>query len=312
MNFEDLNAFVVVARLKSFSRAALQLRVAQSSLSKRVQRLEGRFGVELLARHGRGVRITEAGAVLLARSEGLVAELQAVERDVSALVSEPSGEVRIALPPLTSYLVSPLIVEQCEKRFPKIRPQLREGTAADTHAWLSRGEIDLGLLYNPEVGSDCEVRPFISEPLFVIGPRVDAGAPPPRPYTIKDLAHLPLMLPRRPHSIRVLIDRLCAGRGIHPNVKYEVDGVNTLKGMIEHGQGVTIFSHFGFKRDIDEGRLSAVPFSTPMMNWKLCIAWPRRDEPFVGMLAVKGIVEQELDALISQGRWPGARRINEL
>ena len=51
MNFEDLNAFVIVAKLRSFSKAAVQLRIAQSSLSKRVQRLEHKFGVELLKRH---------------------------------------------------------------------------------------------------------------------------------------------------------------------------------------------------------------------------------------------------------------------
>ena len=82
MLFEDLNAFVVVAQLRSFSRAAAKLRIAQSSLSKRVQRLEHRFGAALLARHGRGVALTQAGEILLLRAERLIHELDALERDV--------------------------------------------------------------------------------------------------------------------------------------------------------------------------------------------------------------------------------------
>ena len=65
MNFEDLNAFVVVARQRSFSRASTELRVAVSALSKRVQRLEHAMGCELLVRHSKGVSLTSAGGVVL-------------------------------------------------------------------------------------------------------------------------------------------------------------------------------------------------------------------------------------------------------
>jgi LysR family nitrogen assimilation transcriptional regulator len=315
MLFEDLNAFVVVAKFKSFSRAALSLRIAQSSLSKRVQRLEHRFGVTLLQRHGRGVTVTEAGAALVARAERLIVELENVERDVGAVMSEPSGEVRVALPPASSYFLTPLIIEQCEKQFPKIRPKIVEGTAADSHAWLSNRDVDLALMYNPEFGTDFEIQPFLAEPLFAIVPATDfrSGKPIdyPRSYSLKEFARQPLLLPRRPHSIRVLYERLCAGHGIQPEIKYEIDGINALKGMIERGQGVTIFGYAGLKPEIDSGRLKAIPFSTAAMNWKLCLAWPKRDEPFVAMLGLKGIVEKQLEALLRRGFWRGAKRLHD-
>ena len=129
MIFEDLSAFVAVAKLRSFSKAAAQLRIAQSSLSKRVQRLEHKFGVDLLTRHGRGVALTEAGAILIRRGERLIEELEAVERDVCSQMAVPTGEVRIALPPATGHFLAPLIIEQCKSNFPMIRPLIREGTA---------------------------------------------------------------------------------------------------------------------------------------------------------------------------------------
>jgi len=316
MIFEDLNAFVVVAKLRSFSKAAAQLRIAQSSLSKRVQRLEHRFGVELLTRHGRGVALTEAGAILIHRGERLIEELEAVERDVCARMTVPTGEVRIALPPATGHFLAPLIIEQCRRNFPMIGPLIREGTAADIHGWLSAGDVDIALMYDPECGPEFEIEPFLSEPLVLIAPADDArtGKPIryPKSYSIKDLADLPLCMPRRPHSIRVLLERLCARHGVKPRIEYEIDGINSSKGLVENGLGVTIFGYAGLKEEIDSGRLRAIPFSSPLMNRKLCIASPRRDDARSAILNVKTIIEQELGRLLKEGFWQGAKRIHEL
>lgn len=316
MIFEDLNAFVVVAKLRSFSKAAAQLRIAQSSLSKRVQRLEHKFGVELLTRHGRGVALTEAGTILIRRGERLIEELEAVERDVCAQMTVPTGEVRIALPPATGHFLAPLIIEQCKSNFPMIRPLIREGTAADIHAWLSADDVDIALMYSPECGPEFEIEPFLSEPLLLIVPADDARTGKairyPKSYSIKDLADLPLCMPRRPHSIRVLVERLCARHGVRPRIEYEIDGIHSSKGLVEKGLGVTIFGYAGLKEEIDSGRLKAIPFSSPLMNRKLCIVYPRRDDARSAILNVKAIIEQELDRLLKEGFWQGAKRIHEL
>ena len=65
MDFRDLEVFITVGKLQSFSRAAAHLRCAQSALSRRVRRLEHLFGTPLLERHGRDVRLTETGLILL-------------------------------------------------------------------------------------------------------------------------------------------------------------------------------------------------------------------------------------------------------
>lgn len=316
MIFEDLSAFVAVARLRSFSKAAAELRIAQSSLSKRVQRLEHRFGVALLTRHGRGVALTQAGAILVHRAEYLIAELDAVERDVCAQMAVPTGEVRIALPPATGRFLASPIIEQCKSNYPMIRPLIREGTAADIHGWLSGDDVDIALIYNPECGPGFEIEPFLAEPLLLIVPagnvETQMQVPHQKSYSIKDLADLPLCMPRRPHSIRVLVERLCAKHGVKPNIVYEIDGINSFKGMIEKGLGVGIFGYAGLREEIDAGKLRAIPFSSPLMNRKLCIAYPRRDDARAAILNVKTIIEQELGRLLKEGFWQGARRIHEL
>src|SRR5690606_27484743 len=263
MNFEDLNAFIAVAKFRSFSAAAVALRVAQSSLSKRVQRLEHHFGVPLLKRHARGVVLTAPGTILLARAARLVEELDDVEREVRGLLKQAAGTVRLALPPATSPVLAPLIFEQCRAQYPQIRLQLRENTSDMIHHWLSNDEIDLALLYNPEYGANFEIQPLIVEPLFLIAPAIGPGADGPdypEAYALRDLARLPLVLPRRPHSIRVLVERLCAAEGIHPNIEWESDSIRSTKGIVERGLGCTIFSRTWLEAEIRAGSLRAIPF----------------------------------------------------
>ena len=316
MNFEDLSAFVAVAKQRSFLKAAAQLRVAQSSLSKRVQRLERKFGVELLRRHGRGVALTEAGSILAQRAEHLIAELNAVERDVCAQMAVPTGEVRIALPPATGRSLAPLIIQQCKSNFPMIRPMIREGSAADIHGWLSSGDVDIALTYNPECGPEFAIEPFLLEPLYLIGLANDPATGKPisyqKSYSIRDLAHLPLCMPRRPHSIRVLVERLCTRYGVRLRIDYEINGISSSKGMIEKGRAVAIFGYAGFKEEIDSGWLRAIPFSSALMNRKLCIACPRRDDARSAISNIKTIIERELNRLLKEGFWQGARRIQEM
>jgi LysR family nitrogen assimilation transcriptional regulator len=231
-------------------------------------------------------------------------------------MSVPTGEVRIALPPATGHVLAPLIIAQCRSNFPMIKPLIRDGTAADIHGWLSTDDVDIALMYDPECGPEFEIEPFLSEPLLLIAPASDAvtgkAIAYQKSYSIKDLADLPLCMPRRPHSIRVLVERLCAKYGVKPRIEYEINGISSSKGLVEKGIGVAIFGYAGLKEEIDSGRLKAIPFSSPLMNRKLCIAYPRREDDRSAILNVKTIIEHELERLLQEGFWQGARRIHDM
>lgn len=313
MLFEDLQAFIIVAKTSSFSKAALRLRIAQSSLSKRVQRLEHHFGVALLYRHGRGVSLTESGTVLLARAEKLVHEMEDVEHDVRGIMTESVGTVRIAVPPATGPTLAPRVFQQCLADHPRIVPQLRESTSDTIHDWLSSGEVDLALIYNPEQGPDFEVLPLVTEPLFLIAPGIDRATglseSYPENFGIDDLAHLPLILPRSPHSIRVLVERLCAGNGIQPNILYESDSIRSTKGIVELGLGCTVFSKSALNNELADGRLQAIPFTSALLSWTLCLAHTRRDNLSLAVMSVKRIILQQVSELVEEGFWPDGREL---
>lgn len=311
MLFEDLQAFVAVARQGSFSQAAAECGIATSALSKRVQRLEHRVGAALFERRARGVVLTLAGHAFLVRARRLVDEMAELQRDLSGLVQTPSGDVRVALPQRTAGLLAPALVDRCQHELPRVRLTVLEGTSAQVHGWLMRGEADVAVSHNPDVGAGYTTRPLFTDPLcgFARATGLADGTPLPEALGIAGLSVLPLLLPRRPDTIRLLVERLCAGHGLRPRVAFEADGTSTLRGMAERGMGVAVFSlSTTWSQAVEAGTLVALPLTSPLLSWTAHLVCSRRAEGAVAIHAVHERMAQEIDALFARGAWPHARR----
>lgn len=313
MIFEDIQAFVTVARHGSFAHAATHHCIAQSALSKRVQRLEKHMGGALFERRARGVVLTDAGHAFLARAERLVGELDDLSRNLSSLVHMPAGEVHVALPQRTAGLLAPPVIERCLRELPQVNLHILEGTASNVHGWLMRGEADIAISYNEDVGSGFTVRPVLVESLFLFASAKAAakqfGGAPPERFNIADLGSLPLVLPRRPNPVRVLVDRLAGGHGVKPRFLFETDGTNTLRGLVERGLGVSIFSmSTTWSYAVEAGTLLAIPFASPLMNWKMFLVRSTKNIDAVAISRVYEILDQEIEQLWHAGAWPYARR----
>jgi LysR family nitrogen assimilation transcriptional regulator len=313
--FEDIQAFVNVARLGSFSRAAASVSIAQSALSKRVSRLERRVGSELMLRLPRGIELTETGRAFLKKAQGLVEEMEDMERNISAYVLTPTGRVRVTMPQRTCAQLSPSVLRRCQQELPLVNLELLEGTPGDVHSWISEGQADLALVYNGEFGADFDVKPLMVEPLYLIAPNamtaqanaIETG----EVCAIQDLGQLPLILPPRPSSLRVLVDRLCQGHGVRPNIVYEVAGTHTIRSLVASGMGVTIFSLSAWSYLTESMALRRVPFSSPLMSWRMFMVRRRGSGEAVAVNRVAAVLEQEFQRLLDDGSWPGARRIVE-
>ena len=99
MDFREIRYFAQIATAGSFSLAAKELRVAQPALSRQIRKLEQELGVDLLVRHGRGVRLTGAGSILLERAEQMIHLLRNTGDEVRANANTVSGHVSLGLTP---------------------------------------------------------------------------------------------------------------------------------------------------------------------------------------------------------------------
>ena len=150
-NFSDLLAFIAVARARSFTRAAAQLRVTQPALSYTIRALEERLGVRLLMRSTRGVSPTEAGQRLLDRLAPEFDEIEAEIQSLGELRDEPMGTIRITA---IDYAIRSTLWPKLAKflpKYPKIKVELvNEYESVDIAA---RG-YDAGVRFGQELAQD--------------------------------------------------------------------------------------------------------------------------------------------------------------
>ncbi|MEI8324895.1 MAG: LysR family transcriptional regulator, partial [Betaproteobacteria bacterium] len=168
MNLKQLEYFVRVAELGSFSKAALILNIAQPALSRQVRLLETDLHVTLLTRNGRGVVLTEMGQRLFDHSVGILQLVAHVTEEIEGARNVPCGRIVVGLPPSMGRRLTLPLVQSFRRSFPKARLAIVEGLSTHLTEWIASGRVDLGLIHNPEPNPAIEVTPVLDEPLGLV------------------------------------------------------------------------------------------------------------------------------------------------
>ncbi len=308
LDIRQLRYFSRVAELKSFSAAAAQLRIAQPALSRCVKQLEDDLGVQLLERHGRGCTPTAAGEKLYHHAQRLLRDVRRVEEEVVASSGTPYGHLYLAMPPATGQILAPSVIERYRALYPRVTVHVLEGFSGYIHEWLNAGRIDVAVLHNPTRSRNLLVKRMLTEEMFVIAPGPNAAKtlPTKDAYDVGDLAEIPLILPSKPHSLRMLIELAVAkeDRSLEPSI--EVDGLPIIKAMVERGLGFTTLTQPAVTREVANGTLKAIPIRSPGIRWDLDIACRRDRRPSDAAMELMRVIEEEVQTLVETGVWIGS------
>lgn len=308
LDIRQLRYFSSVAELRSFSAAAEQVRIAQPALSRCVKQMEDELGVELLIRHGRGIDLTAAGEKLYYHAQRLLRDFQLVQEEVVATSGAPFGHLYVAMPPATGQILAPPVVERYRALYPRVTVHILEGFSGYIHEWLSSGRIDVGIVHNATKRPSLKIWPLLTERMFLIAPGCNARQPVPvrDRYSVRDLADLPLILPSKPHSLRMLVEVAVARAGATLDLPLEVDGLPIIKSMVERGLGFTVLTQPSVSREMINGSLRAIPIDSPGIQWDLDIACRRDRQPSEAVREFIRIIEEEVRELVGSGVWQGA------
>lgn len=235
MDLKQIDYFVHVAELGSFTRAASVLRVAQPALSRQVRSLEVELRQPLFDRNGRGVTLTEAGKRLLAHGRGILQQVARARQDLEEQRGTASGRLAIGLPPSVSRTLTGPLVETFRRRFPKATLTMVEGLSTYVLEWLLLGRVDCAVVYNVSPAATIDLLPVLDEALYLVSarPRGHAGELLGKPVTAAQLAQHELVMPSRPHSIRMLLESTLAGAGLKPRIGLEIDSVPAILDLVE-------------------------------------------------------------------------------
>jgi LysR family nitrogen assimilation transcriptional regulator len=272
MDLKQLEYFVRVAELGSFTRAAGVLNIAQPALSRQVRLLEVELRQNLLLRNGRGVTTTDAGKLLLEHGRGILHQVARAREDLGRVRGALAGRVALGLPPSIARMMTVPLTRAFRKRLPSAALSISEGLTISMQEGLLTGRLDIALLYNPPASPELNTLPLMEEELFLIGlrpPRSKAAA---QSIGLKEVSALPLVIPSRPNAIRMVVETEMAGIGCKPDISLEIDGVAAILDLVADGAGYAVLPKYALATMQRPEIYLARPIEKPRLASRLALA----------------------------------------
>ena len=282
MNLKQLEYFVQVAELGSFSKAALALDIAQPALSRQVRSLETELSQQVFLRNGRGVALTDAGKRLFDHSVAIIQLMAHAREDLGASRDEPVGRVTIGLPPSMGRQLTVPLIDRFKKQLPAARLAIVEGLSTHIVEWVTTRRIDVGLVYNPDAQAGLEITPLLQEPLGLVSHAASKAkrkrtALPPLP--MRELPHYPLIVPERVHAMRRLLETQAGLAGIRLDIAWEVSSVPSIIDLVCAGYGHAVLTPSGVAASARSGELVMRRLIDPAPVSVLCLITSAHKRP---------------------------------
>lgn len=175
MDLNALSDFALVAANGGLGKASRASGKSKATLSRRISELEEQLGIRLIERGARGLKLTEAGEMLMARTEGPMREVAEAMTATREGLSAPRGCLRIASPVLFSHLAMGRICTDFCEAYPDVTVDL---VAADRIVDLVEEQFDVAIRINPSPDSNLVGRCFAKDRLVVVAaPSVPMPSP---------------------------------------------------------------------------------------------------------------------------------------
>ena len=243
MTLQQLAYFVAVADVRSFTRAAESLGVAQPTLSRQLRTLEDELGAPLVDRGSRdGPVLTPAGEAVLPLARRMLADSESARTAVAEIVGLRGGRVRVGATPSLCIGVLADVLRVFHEKYPDVRLELVESGSQPLVRSLVRGEIDVALVIVPPSGIDSALHtmPVLRERLSVASPTSDRAPTSRGSMTVLELARRPLVVPRQGYDLREATLQAYADAGVTPRFAVEGGEMDAVLRMVEAGTGVAV------------------------------------------------------------------------
>ena len=239
MHLDELESFIQVARLRSFSAAAQQLHISQPAMSKRIQSLESHLGVSLFDRLGKRVRLTPAGELLVGKANAILDLSRDMERDVGNLAQTVKGRLSMATSHhIGLHRLSP-VLQRFTQQYPEVELDIQFEDSEVAHKLVRAGDIELAVVTLNPAGEqeqpDLDTKTIWQDPLCFVNAR-----PLPDVTSLGQLASLPCILPG-PNTFtgRIVTERF-ASEGLELNPALSTNYLETISMLVSVGVGWSV------------------------------------------------------------------------
>src|SRR5258708_9443215 len=275
----QLRVFESAARHLSLTRAAEELHLTPPAVSIQIRLLEGHADAPLFERAGRGLRLTQAGEEVLARTREILAHIRDAEEAIAGLESLERGLLSVAVINAGDYFF-PWLVAAFRDSHPGIRVRIAVGNRDELLERLAAHEVDLAVMSHPPTDSAFAAEPFAPHPhVIVAAPGHPLVAK--RSIAIERIAGEPLITREPGSATRLPMEQAFAESGVVPRIEMEIASNETIKQAVAAGFGLGFLSAHAVQQELALGRLAviAVKGFPVMRQWYVVHRRDRRLPP---------------------------------
>jgi len=303
-----LRYFVVVGRLGSIRRAAEELNVSASAIDRQILNAEADLGLPLFERLPTGLRLTAAGEVLMAAGGRWQKNLSDVLAQIEDLRGLKRGHVEIAIIDALAKGHIPALIHAIQIRYPGITVGIKVQGNDIVRRMVADGEVDLGVMFEPQSFRDLTVRAFVDVVLGIVTPM---GHPIGRHAETRfsTCAGQPIVVPIRPLAVSQQVEVLEATSGIALDRRAASDNIQMIVSLVHQGTGIGVLTSLDVATEVQRGLLQFTRLTDPVlrpMTLALCTATARTPSH------AAGIVLGELEAGFARLGYPAAHVVPEL
>jgi DNA-binding transcriptional LysR family regulator len=261
LEFRQIRYALSVAKERSFTKAAARLSISQSAVSEQVQQLEAEIGFPLFRRTSRGIELTERGRTFLYEAERVVGDVLSLSDTARRLRGAPSDTLTLGMGSGMAQIFMPRLFRNLSEIMPGVRLEILTAPTKNIFNELHEERIDAGIA----IESDPERVPaglvfdrlteaemaLITHPKHALTKR-------PQPIDVGRLAEEPIVMSELTVGYGQVVMSLFTDLGIRPNILAIADNIDTMKAIVQSGQGVAIVPRAAAENEVALGVLAAL------------------------------------------------------
>lgn len=261
MDIRQLETFIQVARLKSFSKAAEKLFITQPTVTNHIQNLEQELGTVLINRSGKNVSLTDAGTLFYKHAVNIINSCEMAKFDLSSYKGSIRGHLYIYSSSVPRKYILPKILSDFAKKYPHVKYSLSNMDSKDIIDSILGGDTDFGIVGAKFPSNKLEYIELVVDELLVITPNTKNFSKP--NYSIigiEELLKEKIIFREEGSGTRHVLLNELKNKGINIdelNVVCYVEDTETIKELVSLGLGISFVSKRGIPEDIQLGKYKA-------------------------------------------------------
>ncbi|MGB9804083.1 selenium metabolism-associated LysR family transcriptional regulator [Desulfofundulus sp.] len=276
MNLKQLEAFLWVAKLQSFTRAAKHLYMSQPAVSFQIKSLEESLGVPLFYRGDKKVELTEAGRLLYPEAKQILRHFEKIKTGLDELKGLKRGHLSLGASTIPGEYLLPLLIGRFHRHYPGVEVTLRIAGSGQVIRWVREREIDLGVTGAPTSEEGLGCLPWYQDRLvLIVGPE--------HPWVSREsvnpeeLLAQPLILREPGSGTRRSLEEKLTRMGLsleEAQVVMELGSTRAVITAVQAGLGVSLVSALAAAEPLALGRVCQVAVKNMDLNRYLYLIHP--------------------------------------